>query len=34
MARAQRKAGLRDERFNRHQEGVRAGTEPPGFLDL
>lgn len=33
MARAQRKAGLRDERFARHQEGVRAGTEPPGFLD-
>src|SRR6185437_16608850 len=33
MARAQRKASLRDERFGRHQEGVRAGTEPPGFLD-
>ena len=33
MARAQRKAYLRDERFRRHQEGVRAGTEPPGFLD-
>ena len=33
MARAQRKAGLRDERFARHQEGVRAATEPPGFLD-
>jgi hypothetical protein len=33
MARAQRKADLRDERFGRHQEGVRAGIEPPGFLD-
>jgi hypothetical protein len=33
MARAQRKADLRDERFGRHQEGVRAGREPPGFLD-
>ena len=33
VARAQRKADLRDERFRDHQEGVRAGTEPPGFLD-
>jgi hypothetical protein len=33
MARAQRKAALRDERFRRHREGVCAGTEPPGFLD-
>ena len=33
MARAQRKAALRDERFRRHQDGVRAGTESPGFLD-
>lgn len=33
MARALRKAYLRDERFRRHQEGVRDGTEPPGFLD-
>jgi hypothetical protein len=33
MARAQRKAALRDERFRRHQDGVRAATEPPGFLD-
>jgi len=33
IARAQHKADLRDERFGRHQEGVRAGTEPPGFLD-
>jgi hypothetical protein len=32
-ARAQRKADLRDQRFRRHQEGVCAGTEPPGFLD-
>jgi hypothetical protein len=33
IARAQRKADLRDERFRRHEEGVRAGTEPPGLLD-
>jgi hypothetical protein len=33
MARAQRKAARRDERFRRHQDGVRAGTESPGFLD-
>jgi hypothetical protein len=33
MARAQRKAALRDERFRRYQDGVRAGIEPPGFLD-
>jgi hypothetical protein len=33
IARAQRKADLRAERFLRHEEGVRAGTEPPGFLD-
>jgi hypothetical protein len=33
IARAQRKADLRAERFVRHEAGVRAGTEPPGFLD-
>jgi len=33
IARAQRKADLRDERFRRHQEGVCAGTEPPSFMD-
>ena len=33
IARAQRKADLRAERFLRHQEGMRAGTEPPGILD-
>lgn len=33
IARAQRKADLRDARFRRHEEGVRAGTEPPGLLD-
>lgn len=33
IARAQRKADLRAERFRRHEEGVRAGTEPPGLLD-
>ena len=33
IARAQRKADLRDERFRRHQEGVRAGTEPPSLMD-
>jgi hypothetical protein len=31
IARAQRKADLRAERFLRHEEGVRAGTEPPSF---
>jgi hypothetical protein len=33
IARAQRKADLRDERFRRHQQGVRAGTEPPSLMD-
>jgi hypothetical protein len=33
IARAQRKADLRAERFVRHEAGVRAGTEAPGFLD-
>jgi hypothetical protein len=33
VARAQRRADLRAERFRRHEEAVRAGTEPPGFLD-
>jgi hypothetical protein len=33
IARAQRQADLRAERFVRHEEGVRAGTEPPSFLD-
>jgi hypothetical protein len=33
IARAQRKADLRAERFLRHQEGVRAGTEPTSLLD-
>jgi len=33
IARAQRKADLRAERFVRHEEGVRAGTEPPSLLD-
>jgi hypothetical protein len=33
VARAQRKADLRDKRFRRHEEGVRAGTEEPGFLE-
>jgi hypothetical protein len=33
IARAQRKADLRAERFLRHQKGVRAGTEPPSLLD-
>jgi hypothetical protein len=33
IARAQRKADLRAERFLRHEEGMRAGTEPPGLLD-
>jgi len=33
IARAQRKADLRDERFRRHEEGVRAGTEQPRFLE-
>ena len=33
IARAQRKADLRAERFLRHEEGVRAGTEPPSLLD-
>jgi hypothetical protein len=33
MARAQRQADLRDERVRRRREGVRAGTEPAGFLD-
>ena len=33
IARAQRKADLRAERFLRHEEGVRAGTEPPSFTE-
>jgi hypothetical protein len=33
IARAQRKADLRADRFLRHEEGVRAGTEPPSLLD-
>jgi len=33
IARAQRKADLRAERFRRHEEGMRAGTEPPSLLD-
>jgi len=33
IARAQRKADLRAERFLRHEEGARAGTEPPSLLD-
>jgi hypothetical protein len=33
IARAQRKADLRDERFRRHEEGVRAGIEPPSLMD-
>jgi hypothetical protein len=33
MARAQHQADLRDERFRRHAEGVRDGTERAGFLD-
>lgn len=33
IARAQRKADLRAERFRRHEEGVRAGTKPPSFLE-
>jgi len=33
IARAQRTADLRAGRFVRHEEGVRAGTEPPSLLD-
>lgn len=33
IARAQRKADLRAERFLWHEEGVRAGTEPPSFRE-
>jgi hypothetical protein len=33
IARAQRKADLRAERFRRHEEAVRTGTEPPRLLD-
>jgi hypothetical protein len=33
IARAQRKADLRAERLRRNEDGVRAGTEPPGLLD-
>lgn len=33
MARAQRKGDLRAERFVSHEEGVRAGTEPPSLLE-
>ncbi len=31
--RAQRKSDLRAERYLHHMEGVRAGTEPPRFLE-
>lgn len=33
MARAQQRSDLRAERFLRHEEGVRAGTERPSFLE-
>lgn len=33
IARAQRKADLRAERFRRHEEGVRTGTEPLSFME-
>ena len=33
IARAQRKADLRAERFRRHEEDVRTGTRPPSLLD-
>ena len=33
IARTQRKADLRAERFRRHEEGVRAGSESPNLLD-
>lgn len=33
IARAQRKADLRDERFRRHEEAVRAGTGKRSFMD-
>jgi hypothetical protein len=32
IARAQRKSDLRAERFLRHEEAVRAGTEPPNLM--
>jgi hypothetical protein len=33
IARAQRKSDLRAERFREHEESVRAGTEPPNFME-
>jgi len=33
IARAQHKADLRAERFRRHEEGVRTGSESPNLLD-
>jgi hypothetical protein len=33
IERAQRKADARAARYLRHEEGLRAGTEPPSFLD-
>lgn len=33
IARAQRKSDLRAERFRRHEEAVRAGTESPNFME-
>jgi hypothetical protein len=33
IARAQRKSDQRAERSRRHEEGVRAGTEQPNFMD-
>jgi len=33
IARAQRQSDLRAKRFRQHEEGVRAGTEPPSLLD-
>lgn len=33
VTRAQRRGDLRAERFRRHEEAVRAGTEPPGFVE-
>ena len=33
ITRAQRRSDLRAERFLKHKEGVRAGTEPPSLAD-
>jgi hypothetical protein len=33
IARAQRKSDLRAERFRRHEEDVRTGTEPPSLME-